>query len=188
MTFEQQARSKLLTEQEKRDDSHIVEFRREALLRADLATRTAAYVAATGGRAWMTPDEVRARENMNTVGGAQSEIIDPTNNFAPQPAPEPDEEDGGDDNRDENSVNWGDALQTAESVMAHVKARMMKRLRADMSRAPDTFWGSVDTRHGNIIKEELEHPAQMLRVLTGEENPAGRVMDEMINELREVTK
>ena len=52
----------------------FAEFIRDALLRGDTAARYAAYHTATGGRAWMSPDEVRARENLNLRGGDLDEV------------------------------------------------------------------------------------------------------------------
>lgn len=80
IAFEEEARAKLLTEAEKRNDSHIIEFNRAALLRADLAARSIYYQKALSGLPWMTANEVRAIENMNPVDGF-SDIRIPTNNF-----------------------------------------------------------------------------------------------------------
>lgn len=66
VAWEQECRTKLLTEDEKRTDSHVVEFLRQALERADLATRTAAYVSGLNN-SYLNPDEVRARENLNPI-------------------------------------------------------------------------------------------------------------------------
>ncbi len=80
IAFEEEARAKLLTEDEKRNDTHLIEFNRAALLRADLAARSNYYRTALAGLPWMTANEVRNIENMNPVEGF-SEIKIPTNNF-----------------------------------------------------------------------------------------------------------
>jgi len=77
--IEQECRDKLLTEEEKATDSRIIEFDRSVLVRADIKSRAIYYRQALSGYPWMTPDEVRQRENLNGVG--LSEIVPPTNNF-----------------------------------------------------------------------------------------------------------
>ena len=64
--WESECRAKLLTETEKKTDSHVIEFLRAALVRADLATRYAAYNTALQG-GWMSRDEIRAKENENPI-------------------------------------------------------------------------------------------------------------------------
>ncbi|WP_254509880.1 phage portal protein [Anatilimnocola floriformis] len=71
LTFEFECFDKLLTEQEKQTESHFVEFVREALLRADLPTRYAAYTSAiTNG--FMSRNEVRRRENLPPIEGGDA--------------------------------------------------------------------------------------------------------------------
>jgi HK97 family phage portal protein len=64
---EEQCWDKLLTEEEKRNDSHTIEFMRLALMRADAAARSTFYHNAMQD-GWMNADEVRARENLNPIG------------------------------------------------------------------------------------------------------------------------
>lgn len=66
VNWEEECREKLLTEREKRDDTHVIEFMRQALVRADLATRGNYYQMAIRG-GWMSRDDVRSRENMNPL-------------------------------------------------------------------------------------------------------------------------
>jgi phage portal protein BeeE len=54
---------------------------RDAVLRSDTLTRYQAHKLATGGRAWVTPDEVRGVENMPPLGG-DAALLEPA-----QPAP-----------------------------------------------------------------------------------------------------
>ena len=76
--WEEECWDKLLTEQEKEQDSHVVEFLREALIRADLTARSNYYRTALGGRPWMLQNEVRGRENLNPVPGGDV-MLDPLN-------------------------------------------------------------------------------------------------------------
>lgn len=79
VTIEEECRDKLLTEAEKDADSHSIEFNRKALVRANLNDRANYYKTAAGGRPWMTPNEVREIEDMNTLDGEADELIDPAN-------------------------------------------------------------------------------------------------------------
>jgi HK97 family phage portal protein len=79
VVHEQEARRKLLTEEEKRSESHAIEFMRLALMRADSAARAAFYHSAIGD-GWMNADEIRARENLNPMpDGAGKRFYRPMN-------------------------------------------------------------------------------------------------------------
>lgn len=77
--WEQELREKLLTEKQKRKDSHYFEFLRQALIRSDMAAKAAYYRQALGGAPHMTINEIRALENLNTAGEEYDEIIIPGN-------------------------------------------------------------------------------------------------------------
>lgn len=64
--WEEECWDKLLTEDEKRNDTHVVEFLRNALVRADLAARGNFYHQGLQD-GWFNRDEVRAMENMNPM-------------------------------------------------------------------------------------------------------------------------
>lgn len=72
VTWEEECWAKLLTEAEKRTDTHVVEFLRLALVRADQAARSAFYAQALQS-GWMSRDEVRDRENLNPIPGGQGQ-------------------------------------------------------------------------------------------------------------------
>lgn len=72
--WEDECREKLLTSKQRAARSHVIEFNRNSLLRADLATRFDAYGKAIIG-GWMTPNEVRKRENLPAVDGGDSILI-----------------------------------------------------------------------------------------------------------------
>lgn len=74
--WEEEARDKLLTEEQKRRDTHVIEFKRQALVRADLAARGNFYKAAVGGPI-MTPDEARGLENLNPMPDGQGAKLYP---------------------------------------------------------------------------------------------------------------
>lgn len=77
VTWEEECRDKLLTEREKDEESHAIEFQRNALVRANLSERYAAYaVGIVNGI--LNPNEVRAKENMNPYEGGD-EYLRPLN-------------------------------------------------------------------------------------------------------------
>ena len=80
--WENELRRKLLTEEEKATESHFFEFNRNALLRSNLAARSTYYRMATGGRPWMTQNEVRKLENLPPQEGGDV-ILDPLNMGTP---------------------------------------------------------------------------------------------------------
>ncbi len=76
--WELECRRKLLSQKERDDESHWFEFVREALLRSNLTARSSYYRMATGGRPWMTQNEVRRLENLPPQAGGDV-ILDPLN-------------------------------------------------------------------------------------------------------------
>lgn len=68
--WEDECREKLLTEEQKNQDTHVVEFLRQALVRADIVARyTAHNIAVRGG--WESRDEVRSSENKAPLPGGE---------------------------------------------------------------------------------------------------------------------
>lgn len=59
---------------------------RDAILRSDTLTRYQAHTIATGGRAWLTPDEVRGTEDVAPMGG-DAALLDKPVPIKPAPAP-----------------------------------------------------------------------------------------------------
>lgn len=64
-SFEEECYDKLLSESEKANETHTIEFMRQALVRADIAARYLAYE--KGWNRWLTTNEIRAKENLNPV-------------------------------------------------------------------------------------------------------------------------
>ncbi len=62
--WQEECTEKLLTEQEKRLDSHFAEFNTGALLRGDLLSRYRAYQIGISSE-FLSPDEAREKENLN---------------------------------------------------------------------------------------------------------------------------
>jgi len=152
--LEQECRDKLLSERQKAADSHVIEFNREALLEADVATKAEAIQKALGGAAWMTVDEARGKFNMGAMGGKNADLQQPANHFPTEaPAPEPEPE-GGDEGRSE-------ILKHAHDMLHATRARMVRRLagaarRAAKHRATFDAWAtSFAAEHRDVLLDAL---------------------------------
>ena len=78
VAFEEECFDKLLTETQKRTESHFIEVNRAALLRTDLETRYKAYE--IGWRSgWYTINQIRAKENEAPIGKEGDEYFVPVN-------------------------------------------------------------------------------------------------------------
>ena len=87
--IEQLLRDLLLTESEKRNDSHFVEFNRNALVRVDMKTRGEFY-RTTVGVPIFSPDEARAFEGMNPLPDGEGKKVAKPLNMGGETVPEPD--------------------------------------------------------------------------------------------------
>lgn len=89
---EEEYADKLLTEKEKADDTHVVKFARQELLRTNLSARGEYYSKAINS-GWHSADEIRGFEDMNPIpGGFGAYFYRPVNVARvdqPTPAPEP---------------------------------------------------------------------------------------------------
>jgi HK97 family phage portal protein len=74
--WEDEYNEKLLTEQEQNE--LFFEFNNDSLLKADIKTRYDAYSTALGGHPFMSPNEIRGKENMPEVEGGD-DIPEPAN-------------------------------------------------------------------------------------------------------------
>lgn len=142
VNWEQEWGDKLLTEQEKDSDSHRVEFLRQALVRADMAARSAFYGNALRNR-WMLPDEVRGRENMNPLpDGLGKKLLDPPNaSIKAQPVGKTPPDNG------ENSRRQQKLRRAYRRMVADAGRRMVSRIGTQAQRLasdPKKFVAWVD--------------------------------------------
>lgn len=86
--WEEECWDKLLTEEEKRSESHVIEFYRKALLRGDMTARSNYNRTALAGAPWQTVNEVREEEGRNPIEGGD-EIVNPLNMAKDRPPDEP---------------------------------------------------------------------------------------------------
>lgn len=179
--WEMECRDKLLTEQEKRDDSHIVEFNRNALVRADFKTRMEAYFKACGGP-FLLVNEVRAKENQNKVDGGDK-LRDPLNmtdaagedegegdGDDPQPARDPPPQDGDEDEEEDQDRRLRSAH---EAVLGDALRRMRRRLAVHCRKAarrPEGFGDWLEgfrSDHDQVVADALRPAAGCIAIQDG---------------------
>lgn len=184
--FEEEVRAKLLTEKEQDADQIVIEFLRQALVRADMAARGAFYAAALGGMPYMTRDEVRGRENLNPLGGAAGKLADPANLVGAAGSTDA----GGDPADDPTDGNpAGDPTATGDEVgrANHIRAvtrnllvdqirRAVTRLSKDLERVrrqPDQKRDLV-AAHAEAIAGQLGPALELCAAMS--ESPAARAL------------
>jgi HK97 family phage portal protein len=176
VTWEEECREKLLSEDAKAQDSKYVEFSREALLRTNLTARGIYYRTALAGHPWMTVNEVRQRENMNNAeGGDFDEIVPPTNNFGEpaEPAGTVDPADTETDPEDAPPTGNARAIAAAREALGDAVRRMEKRLRVHWGKAKteadrEAYRDTWEDLHGGVIRDALRPTATVVEALTGE--------------------
>lgn len=208
--WEAECAEKLLTEQEKEDDSHVIEFLRQALVRADLAARGEYYSKALAGRPWMTQDQVRSLENMNPMGGDAEKLLDPPNTTKGQEsgdgadAGDTDEPDDDDDESAGRAVrnpkpdgSGGGAayppalVESLRRLVQHEVERMAKRIGDDARRAaknPKGFIAWLDgmaERHRAVVIRAITAVCGPAAVLSEAPCDAVAMVDAMLADVRE---
>lgn len=168
ITWEQECDRKLLTESEQRRRSRYFEFNRSALERADMTARFNGYTQALNA-GWITRNEVRAMENLNSV--PDGDVIFAPMNMAPLDRliagnQEPDEEeDPAEDLPDENpDDDQDDELARADLVAVHrdmlattvrrMARRVVSGLKVLARKNPDVL--SARSLQWDVIREALE--------------------------------
>lgn len=188
---EQECRSKLLTEEQKRQDSHVVEYHRPALVRADLKSRYEAHKSALAGVPFRTINEVRADENLNPLPEGDKLVIpisvkDPAAESMmpvesdPESGAPPASGDGGDasDGSDGTALDAArsaitSATVAARTALAATEQRMLRRLGVGAKRAakdPVGFGAWLDgvrAEERPTILEALDAPARVVALLEG---------------------
>lgn len=172
--FEHEFRDKLLTEEQKRTDTHVIEFMRHALVRADIAARFQAYAIAINNRI-MNPNEVRSRENLNPYDGGD-EFLVPANMGNPggnpdtvaKPAKKTDQSQEQIDDDEEDADRAAQIDQAQVAMLRDAVARMAKRLGTQARRAaktPGKFIGWLESCHesnSNVVREALAPAVQAI--------------------------
>lgn len=196
VAWEEECAAKLLTDKERENDTHFVEFMRSAIVRADIAARFGAYNTAING-GWMSPDEARAKENDRPIeGGAGKwfrfplnmgaidggELINPNQTAASSEPDQPDDVDPEPEPTPTRArVNFADIrvvdgderALALKQIFAATAGRMARRIGLHARKAgakPDSFvqWvESIDGEHGQVIQEALDPICRAMFGCTG---------------------
>lgn len=174
INWEEECRTKLLTEEEKRSDSHVIAFKRDALLAADVQTTSNVLLAQVNGGV-LSADEARAVKDLPPLpDGDGARIRMPKSiGFLDEPEPEPvapglpavddepDDDDPEEDTDDEDRKTRDMARQVAHTGARGALARMCRRLSfaaVKAAKSPRTFDKWLDTAEG-------EHSEQVVGAL-----------------------
>jgi len=159
VTWETEFRLKLLSVREVSRDSHLIEFVRQALVRANIKDRGAFYnLGISGG--WLSRDEVRARENLNPIPDGEGEkFFVPLNMSLTGEEPEDpeDEEDEAPDPDEVRAAFIGDTV-----------SRMAKRVSdhaAKAARNPDGFIPWIEAMDADHRRHLEKYALPMARVM-----------------------
>lgn len=136
--WEAECWDKLLTEEEKQAETHTIKFNREAIVQADLVTKSNATRVATAGKPWMTQNEARMKFGLPKSEEPDADkLLTPLNmgqggvdNEPNDPAKIPD--DGTSQKDDIKNTKKGRALA---ELIADAHRRTIKRLSHSLERA-----------------------------------------------------
>lgn len=153
--WEEEAFDKILSEREKIAETHFVEFLRQSLIRANMTARGAYYAKATGGKAWITPNEVRRMENMDASEDEDADSLAVPLNV--------------------KQAGAGGFASSHRQLLNDVLGRMVRRVGVHARRAakrPATFldWlEALDSDHGETIRAALSPALGVIALHTGED-------------------
>lgn len=192
--WEAETSDKLLTEAEKDADSHVIEFMRQALVRADLTARAEYYAKSLAGNPWMTQDQVRSLENMDPMGGSASELLPPPNATKGQEQPAtsntPEDVPADDTPPPAQRTITPELTESLRGLLRHAAGRMANRMGDDARRVakrPSEFTDWLDKigeRHRSVVIEELTAVIAPAMIVAGTSCDAAQLADVMIGDMR----
>lgn len=137
--WETEANDKLLTEQQKRSESHTIEYIRAALVRADLEARFNAYSTARAG-GWFSVDDIRILENMNPLPNGEGQVyLQPLNMTPVTEEPDADADEADDDDEATRSI----VADSHRRLLSSCISRMIARLKVQATKAAKKPGGFV---------------------------------------------
>lgn len=185
--IEQEASDKLLTEKQKEEDTHFIEFLRQALVRANLKDRYAAYNTALNG-GWMNKDEIRDRENMNPIPDGAGKIFLAPMNMQPAGGGDDEEKEQPDKEQDGNRREVIDAHQQLLEHELDVAVRRLKKSALAAAKRPDQFLEWLDRdldHHRDVLLRTLEPAVLACETVTGSTlNESIMIVDQLIDHMR----
>ncbi len=166
--MEDECTEKLLTERQKREDTHFFEFNRAALLRADMKTETESLVMEVNN-GLLTPDEARKIKNRPKIPNGEGEKFRIPANIKivgdepePEPDPEPPPETIGVTDEDERQRRKL-LRRTLESILKESRRKAHDRIASQACRRakrPDSFlrWveDQLEADNRPVFEEEFD--------------------------------
>jgi HK97 family phage portal protein len=176
VNWESECWDKLLSEEQKAADSHVIEFLRQALVRANLNDRSNFYASALQN-GWMNRDEIRGLENLNPLPDGEGKKFFWPLNMAEGPPDEGEaEEDPGESKRRVAAAH--------RALLCDVIRRMARRLSPQarkQARSPKTFMAwledSLEGEHRAAIIEAAAPAVQAVEAVDPQGREAGRLSD-----------
>ena len=140
-------------------DTYFAEFLLDAYLRGDLTTRSGYYHQATGGAAWMSPNEVRAIENLNALPGLD-EVRQPLNTAVPESSPAP-------RRSPERAASGGEGARRtrAEAIVHEAAQRLVRTEIAAATKAAERFAQDAEGWQRWLRTFYDEHAVKVAQVL-----------------------
>lgn len=187
-SWQQEMRAKLLTEAEKRTDSHVIEFDTKDLTRADMAAR-AAYLSKAVGGPWMTVDEGRMFEDMNVLPGEEGDVL-----YGPSGAGMPGQQGQPNEPTAEPPVDeppprrfpTNRVTDSHRALLARSCQKMAERIAGNSKRRakdPKGFMEWIDeiSDHSRaVMVEEFKAPLAACRAVLGIEHTADELAERLI--------
>jgi HK97 family phage portal protein len=185
VTWEEECRAKLLTEREKEFDTALIEFKRGALVRADLSARANYYHTALAGASWVSVNEVRAMENLQKLDG-YDEVILPENLFGadeqpPAPPPEQKKEQTKEPLPENNSAN----IELVKTAITQAKEKILRRMEKSFPlKIPslDERKKEFEAKHKDVAEKELRTICLLYENLTKGKNVLEKIITEIITD------
>ena len=155
--WESELRRRLLTEAEKRNESHQIKYRRQALVRVDMTRRYAAYRTGLGGQPFLQVSEPRQLEDLPAVDGTEF-IPSPLNmgklGDTPPAADPPADPDPAEASRRE----------TMRTIFEQTLGRMARRLATAAAKAAKRNESPAFADHESTIHEALDPVCELLEL------------------------
>jgi hypothetical protein len=183
--WEQEYDDKLLTEEQKETDSHVIKFKRVALLEADAATVSAVLISEVNN-GLLTVNEARSiQDRPPTEDGEGDRFRKPVNiGFVDEaddetdPAPAAKSNDGDRDDRPE--VDMSQLAELTTRTLADATSRMARRLgiharkAAKDQRSFDGWLDTIESQHRSVIVSAMETASEASYTALGGTDCAGR--------------
>src|SRR3990167_6408192 len=198
--WDEEWEAKLLTEAEKSTDEVTVEFITQALLKGDMAARSAFYHNALLD-GWMSRDEVRAFENMNPMPDGEGEKFYVPGNMViagesppavPAAGATPAEPPAmGDTPDDDMPMDRSELLAVHRDLLSRSVRRMLRRVSENakrQSKKPATFLDFLDklsVDHKPVMVEDFQAPIAAVSILSKRKRCPETLADMLLAEVRD---